>query len=544
MNMTVHHTRIRFCSFLVGIASLTFLAPWGRAGSPAPAKPKRPLEKEVARQVDQALLRALGKSFDRVGKAAADETFLRRLSLDLTGKVPSPAAVRAFVAAADPAKRSHQIDRFLATKEYAVNWARYWRDVITYHTPASGNYLRWPLFDQWLVEQVQTNRSWGSIVTALVTATGINDECAPVNYLTAQFGNPVEIAATTSRVFLGVQLQCAQCHDSKTDKWKRNQFHEFVAFFGRAKLIQHKDVDGRGTPYAIEGRADGQYRMPDKKNPKRLIVMRPRFLTGEAVALKADDRQRRAALARFLTSPKNPWFARAYVNRIWTSLMGWGFYPGVSDLGSAAEPIYPEVLNLLAREWTATGYDVKWLFRTLTLTQAYQRRLQPRARQQSMPVAVCPSRLRPEQIFEAMVAALGFNEFDKRIPAPAPSSAPAVARHSGLRHMVYQAFKIDPSLPLDETQGTIPQALLMMNSVLVNTYIAATGNTFLAQALIRGQSDDQILNALYERTLSRKPKARELAICKRYLKKVGKRQEALEDIFWSLINSTEFLTKH
>jgi hypothetical protein len=109
--------------------------------------------------------------------------------------------------------------------------------------------------------------------------------------------------------------------------------------------------------------------------------------------------------------------------------------------------------------------------------------------------------------------------------------------------MVYQAFKIDPSLPPDEVPGTIPQALLMMNSVLVNTYTAAQGKTFLAEALKRDLSDDDIVTALYERTLSRKPKAEELAVCRRYLKTVPDRKEALEDIFWSLVNSTEFVTK-
>src|SRR4029077_4661193 len=137
-------------------------------------------------------------------------------------------------------------------------------DVVTYHTQASGNYLRWQLFDAWMVEQVRRNRPWGEVVAAMVAPVGINDEFAPVNSLTAQFGNPVEIAATTARVFLGVQLQCAQCHDAKTEPWTREQFHEFAAFFGRARIIQHKDVPNRGTPYAIEGRDDGQYQMPDK----------------------------------------------------------------------------------------------------------------------------------------------------------------------------------------------------------------------------------------------------------------------------------------
>jgi hypothetical protein len=528
--------------FRPSLACLGLLLVAGLAGAATPNPPKKPAASEVAGRVDRALFRALGKTA-ALPPLADDATFLRRLSLDLTGKLPSPVELRAFAADHDPAKRVKLIDRYLASEAYAGNWARYWRDVVTYHTPASGNYLRWQLFDKWMVEQVQKNRPWSGIVTALITATGINDECAPVNYLTAHFGNQTEIAATTSRVFLGVQLQCAQCHDAKTEKWKRQQFHEFVAFFGRAKIIQHKDVDGRGTPYAIEGREDGQYFMTDKKNPSRLIAMRPRFLTGETVSADADDSERRAALARFLTSPRNPWFARAYVNRMWSALMGWGFYPGVSDLGSAIKPLYPEVLDLLAKEWTATGYDMKWLFRTLAQTQIYQRQLQPGARPDAPAVALCPSRLRPEQIFDSLVKALGFDEHDKTIPAPAPSSAPAVTRHTGLRNMIYQAFKVDPSLPIDEVQGTIPQALVMMNSVLVNTYVASTGKTYLAYVLAKGMSDEEIVAALYERTLARKPRSREMAICKRYLKKIGKRREALEDIFWSLVNSTEFLTK-
>ena len=318
--------------------------------------------------------------------------------------MPSPKEIEAFVANPDPDKRAKQIDCLLQSEAYAVNWARYWRDTLTYHTPASGNYLRWKLFDEWMVDQFRRNRPWGEIVAALVTATGINDECAPVNYLTALYGNPVEIAATTSRVFLGVQLQCAQCHNARTEPWKREQFHELVAFFGRAKIVQHKDVTGRGTPYAIEGREDGQYRMTDKNDAKHLIVMTPRFLTGEAVSLDANDTERRVALAQFLTSPKNPWFAKSYVNRMWTALMGWGFYAGVNDLGSGPAPRYPEVLDELAADWTNTGYDIRWLFRTLANSQVYQRHLQPRTHSElSATIAVCPSRLRPEQIFEALV---------------------------------------------------------------------------------------------------------------------------------------------
>jgi hypothetical protein len=506
------------------------------------AEPASSSEKSAA-QLDAALVRTLA------GRGVAPEltddvTFLRRISLDLTGRLPTPDEVRRFAADTAPDKRARVIDRLLVSDTYAVNWGRYWRDVLTYRTPASGNYLRWKQFDQWWSEQLRRNRPWDQVVTALVTACGANDEVAAVNYLTALYGNPEEMAATTSRVFLGVQIQCAQCHNAKTEPWKREQFHEFAAFFGRARLIQHKDVDGRGTPYAIESRTEGQYFMTDKKDPDHLIPMQPRFLTGESVSIDATDEERRTALARFMTSPKNPWFARCFINRIWSSMMGWGFYPSVADLGASVQPRFPKVLELLEKDWIASGYDIRWLFRTIALSQAYQRQLQPPGSDsEPLQPTVCPVRLRAEQVFEALQQALGFDENDRTIPAPAPSAAPAVTRHSGVRHMVYNTFRVDPSLPEREVHGTIPQALLLMNSSVVKTFTAADGKTILAELLGKKLSDEEIVAALYEKVLARKPSAEERSVCLRYIGKVGDRKEAFEDILWGLVNSTEFLIK-
>jgi Protein of unknown function (DUF1549)/Protein of unknown function (DUF1553) len=498
-----------------------------------------PAPETTAAAVDAALARGSAP-----GPRADDATFLRRVTLDLTGKLPDPPAIDKFVTNPDADKRAKVVDELLGTEAYAVNWGRYWRDTVTYHTPASANYLRWKLFDDWWTDQLRRNRPWNEVVTALVTASGVNDELAPVNYLTALYGNPAEVAATTSRVFLGVQIQCAECHDAKGGlPWKRQQFHELAAFFGRARLIQHKDVDGRGTPYAIESRADGQYRMTEKKDPTRLVEMAPRFFTGEGLPLDADDAGRRQLLAKVLTDPKNPWFAKCYVNRMWTALLGWGFYPSVTDLGPTAEPVrHKEALAVLTAGWIDSGYDAKWLFRTIARTEAYQRRT-PGSHADEPPPAVCPVRLRPEQVFEALQKALGFDENDKTIPAPAPGSGPAVPRHTGLRHMVYQAFKADPSAPAAEVEGTIPQALLMMNSAMVHAYTSATGKTLLAELLAKKQTDEQILTALYERVLARKPTAEDLSTCQRYIAKVGNRREAFEDVLWALVNSTEFLLK-
>jgi hypothetical protein len=510
---------------------ITAVPPLGAAGTPA-----LPRSADTAARIDAALQRGVRSLPPR----ADDEAFLRRVSLDLTGKLPTPAETRAFA----DADRTKLVERLLRSDAHAVNWGRYWRDVVTYHTPASNNYLRWELFDRWWFEQVRHNRPWNEVVTALVTADGINDEVAPVNYLTAMYGNPGEIAATTSRVFLGVQIQCAECHHAKSAPWwKREQFHGLAAFFGRAKLVQHKDVTGRGTPYAIEGREDGQYRMSDKKDPSSLIPMEPRFLGGEKVSLDASDQERRLALAQWLTAARNPWFARCTINRIWTCLLGWGFYPGVAEIDTA-KPRYPEALAILEKDWIASGYDMRWLFRTILSTEAYQRQLQPPAsRLRPAGPALCPQRLRPEQIFEALVHALEFDETDKSIPAPAPSSAPAARRHGGLRHMVYHNFKVNPSASPGEVRGTIPQALLLMNSTLVNVYTSARSNTVLGKLLAEGKTDDQIVASLYQRALARKPTQAEQATCRRYITRVGDRHEAFEDIFWALINSTEFLIK-
>ncbi len=203
------------CSTIRSVLVLALLPAVPRLAAAGPPPPA-----ETAAAVDAALLRGAAPGMPPP-EPAGDDAFLRRVSLDLTGKLPDPAALRRFAADRSPDKRAKVIDALLGTEAYAVNWGRYWRDTVTYQTPASANYLRWKLFDEWWTDQFRRNRPWNEVVTTLVTASGINDETAPVNYLTALYGNPTEVAATTARVFLGVQLQCAECHNAKTEPWKR-----------------------------------------------------------------------------------------------------------------------------------------------------------------------------------------------------------------------------------------------------------------------------------------------------------------------------------
>ena len=317
-----------------------------------------------------------------------------------------------------------------------------------------------------------------------------------------------------------------------------------------------------------------RYTMPDLADPAKSIPMKPRFLFASEGSPKVPDglapAQLRELAASYITGQDGPWFARAYVNRIWTVLMGEGFYELVDDIGPERSVKGEEILFPLADQWRAGGYDVRWLFRTILNTQAYQRR----ARSSSSPAglaqmaAVCPSRLRADQIFEALAVALDLPREGDPAPAAAPKTvvqasaggpksgkkaaeaaglAGAVDRKgrapANLRQPFDKLFGVDPSTLPDEVLGTIPQALFLMNGPIVHARTSARPDAPLGRILARSSSDREALDALYLRVLSRKPNAKELEVVGGYLARSADRAEAFEDVYWSLINSTEFLSR-
>ena len=252
----------------------------------------------------------------------------------------------------------------------------------------------------------------------MITATGRNDENGAVAFSLAHEARPVEMAGEVSRIFMGVQIQCAQCHDHKTDAWKRRQFHEFAAFFAgvRPKQVVARPANGErpvisvvvpGAP-AVHHARDGQPRQADPDRPAvfpgqlEIEVRASRFRKALAVT------ERRALAASYITGQDNPWFAKAYINRIWYVLMGEAFYEPIDDIGPERTPKAPEVLEPLADQWQKGGYDIRWLFRTILNTEAYQRRVRSTANAAGKTpfASSCPSRLRADQVFDALVQAL------------------------------------------------------------------------------------------------------------------------------------------
>ncbi|WP_165219927.1 DUF1549 domain-containing protein [Aquisphaera insulae] len=565
------------------------------AKTPMPKRPARTVTPPTLTpaQLDAMLARFLREKSPKVEPAppTSDVEFVRRIHLDLAGSPPTPEQVAVFVNDRAKDKRAKLIDALLESPGMAQNWARYWRDTIRFHaTNQNPGQVRYDLLEEWLEAQFRKNRPWDEIVTAMITATGRVDENGAVAFSLASEAKPVEMAGEVSRLFLGVQIQCAECHDHKTDSWKRQQFHELAAFFSgtRARNVE-RGMAGQLPVFSVEAVPRARYAMPDLADPKKQIPVAPRFFlassTKEVSSLPEtlDAPGRRVLGASYITGQDNPWFARAFVNRIWFVLMGDSFYDLVDDIGPERTPKAKEVVETLADQWQKGGYDVRWLLRTITNTEAYQRRVRSTANPAGKAsfAAACPSRLRPDQIADSLVQALGLPEDLRPAPLPADGKKGKAAkgadgktpvakvknpaqlaqatglggapiqgkgankqvRAGGPRALFGALFAMDPSASPDEILGTIPQALFLMNGPLVQARTQARPGTVLAEILASSSSDREALNRLYLRTLSRQPNAKEVETCSAYIGRVGNRAEAFEDINWALVNSTEFISR-
>lgn len=525
------------------------------AGTSALAQKQAPAD--LAKRVDAALALELpGQAGSpHEVKLSDDETFLRRVSLDLVGDLPTPEEVTAFVLDPSPDKRAKAVDRLLANERFGQNWARYFRDVILYRRTDERALLVGPAVVEFLTKELNRDTGWDKIATAFITAKGDVREEGATGLIMAQMGQAAEIAAETARIFLGVQIQCAQCHDHPTDRWKRKQFHELAAFFPRIAIrripdkekrsfeVVSRDFAGKRGPKDGKPRGTAEHYMPDLNDPSAEgTMMQPVFfVTGKKLQTGTKDAQRRESLAEWITAKSEPWFARAFVNRIWAELVGEGFYEPIDDLGPDRKPSAPNTVDMLSKAFAASGYDVKWLMRAITDTEAYQRESRTRREGEGTPfVANCPQPLRADQVYDVLTGALALLDMEPPRPNRPGGGGPPGLR--GPRGEFSRTFGFDPSLPRDEVAASIPQALLLMNSPVVNRAInGRNAATVLGKLLAEKNDDETVATELYLRCLAREPRPEELTACLKHVKESGDRAEAFEDVLWALVNSTEFL---
>jgi hypothetical protein len=507
--------------------------PSGRA---AAAPQGRDEAAELARRIDALLERSWAKDRITPAKPAEDEEFVRRVYLDLAGRIPGVTEVREFLADSRPDKRRLLVDRLLARHGSTTHMVHVWRNLLLPELLANFQ-LRAQAqpFDEWLRGQLSRNVPYDRMVRELLTVPLVGNRPAPAQpiqgnpqlfYQVKEF-KPENLASAVSRVFLGINVGCAQCHDHPFASWKREEFWSLAAFYSGLKSRRNGDFN------VLQREVSDERELAIPGTDK---VASPRFLDGTTPRwrFKANPR---VVLAEWITRADNPYFARAVVNRLWAYFLGHGLIEPLEEMVGAENHVYQsEVLDELARAFVAQGFDLHFLMRAITSTRAYQlsSAYSHASQNRAGYFARMPLRgLTAEQLFDSIAEATGYREGSGGSGSP--------------RGEFLTRFGTTSERPT-EVQTSILQALSLMNGSLVRSATTLTSSeTLAAVADAPFLEPAEQIEILYMAALSRKPRPREMDRLLKYLdgaRGEAETRQALADIFWALLNSSEFYFNH
>jgi hypothetical protein len=484
----------------------------------------------LARQIDdlvQARLDSEGVS--RVPQAD-DAEFLRRVFLDLHGVVPPAERAAAFLDDDDPDKRAALIDELLAGPRFGEYQGDVWRGRLI--SPLANEQRMQPdRFAEWLAGRFNNDR-WDRTVYDLLTASGKIDDNPAVTYL-IEGRHPLGVTDLTdlsSRYFLGVRLNCAQCHDHPFVNWSREDYWGMAAFFvqiqtpGRAKMVYQAGVQDNPR-VTLASLADADMLEGYLSRP-------PTFLGGAAP--DSGDEPYRQALARWLTSPGNPYFARAAVNRMWWQFFGRGIVNPVDDMHSGNSPSHPELLDLLSREFVESGFDLKYLCRAILNSRTYQQTSrtgdQPNA-EAALFARMSIKVLTAGQLYDSLVEVLG-----------PPAKTPGINARFGARHEFTQFFAADGDPEPTRYDRGIPHVLRLMNSP---QFAGRSLSALVSRIATPGRPADEVIDELFLTVLARRPTADERQLALDQLNGTDTSSErACRELAWALLMTSEFSLNH
>jgi hypothetical protein len=470
-----------------------------------------------------------------------DAEFIRRASLDVTGTLPQADEVRAFVADADPEKRAKLIDRLLDLPEYSDFFAVKWGDVLRNKRENNQALQRgtYRLHD-WLKAQIAANLPYDRLTRALLTATGTPEMTPPVIWY-RRLRSPDAFVDDTAQVFLGMRLQCAKCHHHPFEVWSQDDYYGFAAFFAR---IGRKLPPGQQPNGQVPGEeAIFVSRAGSVTQPKTGQAMKPRALGGNEMPATAID-DPRAKLAGWLTDPANPYFSRAVVNRYWAHFFGRGLTEPLDDMRVTNPPSNPELLDALARDFVASGYDLKHLIKTIATSQTYGLSSLPNesnARDRQSFARYYPRRLVAEVLLDAIAQVTGAPTSFAGLPA---GTRAIELPDESVPSTFLDAFgrpKRDTACECERvTDASLGQGLLLMNSNEVHQKLAAAGAK--AETLAKDpRPDAEKLDDLFWLAFARPPSSTEKSAALNHIvARPNDKKGAFEDVLWALINAKEF----
>jgi hypothetical protein len=497
--------------------------------------------------VDDLILQKLRELHIAPSELATDGTFIRRAYLDAAGILPPPDEVERFLADASRDKRARLIDRILSRPEWVDYWAYKWSDLLLVSSNSLGpNNLR--AFYDWIRASVAENKPWDRFAYEIATASGRSTEVGPVNFYLIH-RNQNELTESFTQAFLGLSLTCARCHNHPLEKWTQRDYYAFANLFSRVAIKDERTTFGKFDAALVISTPDGEIR-----HPRTGQVLPPTPLDGVPMPAHSHE-DRRAYLARWLTSPDNTLFARTIVNRVWANFFGRGLVDPVDELRATNPASNEELFDAVTRDFVAHGFDVKRLMRTIMLSFAYQRSSEPQGRNAQDDRYYSHyfvRRLPAEVMLDAVSQITGVAEpFDSYPSGTRAMQLPDV-RVSSYFLDVFGRPKRKQTSAAERTQDpSLTQALHVINGGTLNTKLQSPDG--MVSRLVREHAtDEQAIDQLYLAALSRKPSVTERRLVLAALNaarqqegdKDKARQLALEDVTWAMLTSKEFLFNH
>jgi hypothetical protein len=489
------------------------------AQAPAPAPRNNFIDDHVFAKLERLNIAPSGLS--------SDADFLRRVYLDTIGLLPTAKEATQFLHSTEPDKRAKLIDGLLARPQFAEVWALKFTELFRAGTREAGDKSSRIIY-QYVKQSMQANKPYSQMVTELLLSQG------PHLYSTGGFwnvtfdSNAPDHATNISQIFLGTRIECAKCHNHPWEKWTQDDFYGFAAFFARVKIKQIHDDDENEHYYAEEGTVE---------HPKTKQAVTPKYLDG---GLEPDEPEKdiRINLAAWMTDPKNPFFSRAIVNRVWKHYMGRGLVEAVDDFRVTNPPTNPALLNALASDFSSHGYDWRQLARTILNSRTYQLSAEPTESNRSDKLNYSRyymRRMAAEQMIDTISQVTGIPERFRGFPEGTRAMQVHSARSGAFMLSAFGRPNRD-TICEREAVPDIVQTLHMISGETINGRLAKwQPNPEL--------NDQQQIDSVYLSSLSRYPSASEREQIESRLAS-QERRAVFQDVLWAILNSREFLYNH
>ncbi len=491
----------------------------------------------LAKLIDQEINKRITAEKAKSSGLCDDSEFVRRVHLDLVGVIPSADKVMAFLASKESNKRAKLIDELLNDPRFGVHHAEQWA-VLMVPRESNNRALSQKPLEKWMAEHFNKNTPINKLIHELITTTGEIDKNPAGTYFVA---NPTvdKITDNVTRMFLGVQLQCAQCHNHPFTDWKQTEYWAMATFFIKTKVNgTPQQAAKKGVTLAVSENPKAKAAKKGGGLPESYKNVPAKFLQGDTPKLNATDPYR-PVLADWMTSTENKFFARAMVNRFWYQMFGRGIVNPVDDMHDDNAATHPELLSTLTEQFKLNGFDVKYLLRAICNSEVYQRSSVTVTDAASNDPELYAQRemrvMSPEQMYDSLTTILGAaaraDSKDKKAVAKKGPQTP--------RDQFVNFFRVEDANPL-EYQNGIPQALRVMNSPFTNRAEA------IAADITKGaKTPAEAIEKIYLSGLARRPSAAELQRLTTYVNRPGATpRAAYGDILWVLLNSSEFTLNH